>query len=380
MQTQKWKKIIGWTVAALAIIMVIWHNAPKPNKDDENKLVVAMSIGLTGGGAAYKKGIPNAIKMGARDELNRLGLSQESIVFDIQDNQTSPQTALTIYRLHEMRGFDVYFIGMTNEVVAVAPFLNKQNKPNFYDMTGAETMKKGNDQTLRVLCNMGMELNLIKKFLKKKKAKSLIFFVENNVVYHEQFNHQIRPLCQEMGVECSLEVFEPKERDFHTIVYKLKQKNPDVIFVGTFTNPFALRELYVQGLVHDNVLANAAFIGFLNNENIDNRVKAAFYFMADAFSIPGKSEKSEQFKKAYEKEFGTKPIYNDAYAYDTGVLLARAFAKHGKHLKAEDIVAETPYEGASGMVILDPKTRDLISDYLFARVNDQGVVEEVKLK
>ena len=381
MKKLNWKGILGWGIAAFVAIGIVGYNAyqAKPNKEDDNKLVVAMSVGLTGGGAAYKKGVPNAIKMGARDELRRLGLPEDSIVFDIQDNMTSPQQALTVYHLHEMRGFDVYFIGMTNEIVAVAPLLNKQNKPNFYDMTGAETMKRGNNQTLRILCNMNMEINLLRDFIKKKKAKSLLFFAENHVTHHEQFNHLIQPLCKEMGITCTSEFFEPKERDFHTIVYKLKQQNPDVIFTVTFTNPFALMELYSQGLVHDNVLSTITFIPFINNKNIDNRVKSAFYFTADAFSIAGKYPKSEQFKKDYEKEFGVKPIYNDAYAYDTGVLLARAYAKHGKHITTEDIIAETPYDGASGKIVMSPETRDLVSDFLLARVNDKGAIEEVKL-
>ena len=382
MAKQKWKKIIGWTVATLIVIVAIWHNAPKPEEADKDRLIVATNIPLTGAGSAFMKGVPNALKMGARDELNRLGLSQESIVFNIQDNKTSPQTALSIYRLHEMRGFDVYFVGLTNEIEAIAPALNKTNKPHFYDVFGTATMKRGNWQTLRILCNMKMEKEVLKSFIERKNAQNLVFFALNNTTYNEEWNFLVKPLCAEMGITCSSEFFEPRENDFHTIVYKLKQRNPDVIFVAGFGWVFyqALMELYTQELVHDNVIAPLNFLTFINEKNIDNHVKSAFYFMADASSIPGKSEKSEQFKKAYEKEFGTKPIYNDAYAYDTGVLLARAFAKHGKHLKAKDIVAETPYEGASGMVILDPKTRDLISDYLFARVNDKGVVEEVKLK
>lgn len=381
MKKTNWKKVIGWGVAALVIIGVVWHNAQTTNKNDEDKLVVAMNVPLTGGGASYKKGVPNAFKMGVRDELKRLNLPEDSVVFDIQDNTTTPQTALSVYHLQEMRGFDVYFIGMTNEIVAVSPLLNKTNKPNFYDMTGPETMKRGNNQTMRILCNMNMEINLLKDFLKKKKAKTLLFFAENNVAYHEQFNHLIQPMCQEMGITCSTDFYESKERDFHTIVYKLKQKKPDVIFAVGFSGSFfqSLMELYAQEMVNNNVLAPITFLPFINEKNIDNRVKSAFYFTADAFSIPGKSEKSEQFKKNYEKEFGVKPIYNDAYAYDTGVLVARAFAKHGKHITAEDIIAETPYEGASGKVVMDPRTRDLVSEFLLARVNDKGVIEEVKL-
>ena len=379
MQKISWKKLIGWVVAILVLVGVIYHNARNPQEADKDRLVIAMNMPLSGVGGAYKGGVPKALKMGVADELKRLNLPLDSVVFDVQDNKTIPQEAISVYRMQEMRGFDVYYIGMTNEIVAVAPMLNQTHKLNFYDMTGAETMKRGNEQTMRILCNMNMEKSLLQQFIEKKKAKSLLYFAENHVVHHEQFNHLIQPMCKKMGINCFAEFYEPKERDFHTTVYKLKQKNPDVIFAISFTNPQALMELYAQEMVHDNTITSVAFLPFINNPHIDNRVKSAFYFTADAFSIPGKSQKAEEFKEAFEQIYGTKPIFNDAYAYDTGVLIARAYAKHGKNITAQDIVAETPYDGASGKVVLDPVTRDLVSEFLLARVNDKGLIEEVKL-
>ena len=62
------------------------------------------------------------------------------------------------------------------------------------------------------------------------------------------------------------------------------------------------------------------------------------------------------------------------------MLIARAFAKHGKRLTAEDIIAETPYDGASGKIVMDSKTKDLISEFLLVRANENGIIEEVKLE
>ena len=382
MSQLNWKKVIGWGVSALVVIGVVGFNAYQTNKGDKNKLVMAMNIPLTGSGSAFMKGVSNAFKMGVRDELKRLNLPEDSIVFDIQDNKTVPQDAISIFNMQEMRGFDVYFVGLTNEIEAIASALNKTNKPNFYDVFGMATMKRGNNQTLRILCNMQMEKANLREFIEHKKAKNMVFFALDNTTYNEEWNYLVKPLCDEMGIECSAEFYNPRETEFRIIVYKLKQKNPDVIFAAGFGGAFyqSLMELYAQEMVHDNVIAPLNFLTFINEKNIDNRVKSAYYFMSNDYTIPGKVKQAGDFMARYEKEYGVKPIYNDAYAYDTGVLVARAFAKHGKHIRAENIIAETPYEGASGKVVMDPNTKDLVSKYSFARVNEKGVIEEVELK
>ena len=85
----------------------------------------------------------------------------------------------------------------------------------------------------------------------------------------------------------------------------------------------------------------------------------------------------ENFILKYKNAYGTEPTYTAAYGYDTGHLIVKAWVKSGK-VTPETLIAQTPYDGLSGHLVMDPNTRDLISTQLLGTFDENGKIVEWK--
>ena len=85
----------------------------------------------------------------------------------------------------------------------------------------------------------------------------------------------------------------------------------------------------------------------------------------------------KQFVQNYRENYGDEPTYMAAYGYDTGRLIVKAWAKSGK-VTPETIIAQTPYDGVTGHLVMDPETRDLISTQVLGTLDENGHVIEWK--
>ena len=111
----------------------------------------------------------------------------------------------------------------------------------------------------------------------------------------------------------------------------------------------------------------------LIDAQVDHRITQNIVFDAMQFNIYPDAD----FVKNYEKEFHKAPIYTSAYGYDTGRLIIKSFIKSGK-VTVDGILSATPYEGVSGHIELDMKTRDLKSTLIPATLDKDGKIIPVE--
>ena len=226
-----------------------------------------------------------------------------------------------------------------------------------------------------------MESPVYNRFIQQKEAKNIMFVGSNVMVADEEYNDFIKPYCQENGLNCQAEFFSPSERDLRTIVLKVKNKNPDVIF--TYGSPETLyqlaKEFKGQGIDLNKVLMTPVFLEVaLNDEFLTDIKKDVLFVNFDFYNTKEMSENGfleQNWVKNYIKEFGKLPMI---YYYESGRLLARGFAKYGKNVTAEDIMNLTPYQSVVGKIVMDKKNKELISRYGLSKVNDKGEIEKVE--
>jgi ABC-type branched-subunit amino acid transport system substrate-binding protein len=98
-------------------------------------------------------------------------------------------------------------------------------------------------------------------------------------------------------------------------------------------------------------------------------------FVCPLFDIPGKVAKAADWRSQYEKQFGLKPTYVPAYAYDNATLIVKAFAEKGK-VDVASLTAAAPFQGINGEIALDAD-RDIKATVTLAEIDDKGAIVEL---
>ena len=125
MKKINWRQVIGWTLAALFLAVVISVNVHNTRKAHKGKFVVAVNIPLSGTFAqAFKSGFA-AFKAGIQDELKAQGLPLEAVYIDLGDNRLNATEAITIFDKQKIFGFDAYYVAAADTFNAILPKLNE---------------------------------------------------------------------------------------------------------------------------------------------------------------------------------------------------------------------------------------------------------------
>ena len=380
---KKAKKILIWCVVLVLLICVVGLNIHKNQKAHEGKFVVAVNIPLSGAFAqAFKSGY-SAFKAGIADELKAQGLPSDSVYIDEGDNKLNTTEAITIFNKQEMFGFDAYYVAEAGTFNAILPKLKQSGRPVLFISTTEKLFKQGAPNTIRLFAHLSMEMAAFNRYVEQEQAKNIMFVASEIMVAEEAYNDFMKPYCKENGLNCHAEFFEPSEKDFRTIALKVKEKNPDLVFL--YASPNALyqlaREFKTYKLDLSKILMSPVFFEVAMSDEFSVDIKKDFVFICADFYTTDAVSKSgylqQDWVKKYIKEFGKIP---HIYFYENGRLLVRGFAKYGKNLTADNMMSLMPYKSIFGDIRMDKKNKELIGVYDLAKVNDKGEIEKVKWK
>ncbi|MGD0657973.1 MAG: ABC transporter substrate-binding protein [Syntrophorhabdales bacterium] len=116
-----------------ALVLVSFYGCGQKEKA-QSSVRIAANIPLTGPQASFAGEYPVGLKMGIEEEAAARGVDPAVFKLDIQDNQGSPQTALTVFQSQKLRGFDVYISGLSMASLAIAPELDKMDTPHIFSL------------------------------------------------------------------------------------------------------------------------------------------------------------------------------------------------------------------------------------------------------
>jgi len=365
------------TAAVLVVAGVVGYHVWKGDKNSA-AITIAGNIPLTGPIAATTGQYPNGVTMGVDEACPRFGVPREVFRIDFQDNAGNPTNAVSLFQQQKLRNFDAYISGTSECSLAVAPLVDETGKPHF-TLAFDPFFVNGGPNRMRILANSRIEGPLFVQYAKSKKARSVYGLHVNSAYANSEWDRIIAPGLKEAGITSQEEAYDFDQRDFKNLALKVEKENPDLIFVIGYSihlQPL-LRDLRTRGLVTDGrVMSALDFIVFLY-ENSPREELLGVVFACPWFEIPGKVPDAGEWRDRYTQRFGRKPTYQEAYGYDTGGVMVKAYKEKGK-VTTETILAALPYDGVTGTVRLD-ENRDLIGTLTIARVRPDGKVEEVNL-
>lgn len=368
-----WKKVIGWGVAALVVIGVVGFNAWQNNKIKEQKFVIGMNLPMTGALALFTKPYVQGFQMGIKDELEKQNIPLDSVEVLMGDNKGTSSESVSLFHEQNLKGIDVYISGFAYATRAVENLVATHQIPHFI-IAFQEDLVKNYPNNIRILPNYGIEQKLFVDFLKKKAPKKVFVFSNSDPAFSEVINRYFIPYMKENDIDYKHEQIDTGFKEFRVLAQKLEKYQPDVVLNLAFSYELQnfLTKLKTYNLITpQNSYWDLDFMDLVYSEK-DFELLKDVVFTTTEFDM-NKIPSQKEWKEKYFKLYGEKPAYQSAYGYDTGRLIIRAFAKNGK-VDVDGILSQTPYQGISGSIEMDTKTRDLKSTLISATLDKEGKI------
>jgi branched-chain amino acid transport system substrate-binding protein len=339
------------SVFAIALSVVLFsacNNTPKKSEP----IKIGIIVPLTGELGSYGKNIEDGAKL-AVEALKKDSVDVELILAD-----SKGETKEGISLLQKMINIDgcKYFIGDISSTVTLAMLPVIESNKVFLFSPGAATPKLTNSSKYfaRNWPSNNEEANSAAEyaFNKMNHKNASIVYVNNDwgLGLQENFEKKFNSLG---GKVLSSEIYEYENKDFKTIILKLKSTKPECIYLagnqkemGFFMKQFGEAKLNIP------IISNTTFLE-------DDCLKAAGVF-AEGVIIPTPAYKANDstsqsiftFYNAFKTKYGKEPSLVDANGYDAVMLIVKGIKEKGNDPTkvAEQIRNLKNYNGAGGLL------------------------------
>jgi branched-chain amino acid transport system substrate-binding protein len=366
-------KILIGLVVLLVIVELILISVKFTGKTiggELNKEVIKIGFTgpLTGEVSAFGEGERQGIDL-AIQELNKEGgLDGRKVEIIYEDSQCQPNLAASNVQKLISTGIEV-IIGDTcsSATLAAAPIAEKNKVVLITPISGADSISNSGDYIFRnFIPNSYYSKAGAEKISRMGIEKVAVMYINNDAglswknTFIESFNGKIT----------NIESYAPQEKDFKTSLLKIKESNPELVFLAGYYSDGALvlKQAKELGLNQQFFGAGDAFDDPAFIEAAGESAEGFMYLSVPA----GFGGKFTEFKQKFEKKYKEEPSLFATYAYDTTIIVLEAIKKCG--LDSEEIkncLYKTDYYGITNHITFD-KNGDLVGGETIIKVIKNG--------
>ncbi|GAA0239552.1 ABC transporter substrate-binding protein [Actinomadura nitritigenes] len=289
----------------------------------------------------------------AVDEWNKAGgIDGRTVKLDVFDDQGDPTVGTNIARKIGSQHY-IAMIGTAESAVtiAMAPTLRQEEIPNIASgQSNGMVALKSPFLFLNGPTSTTYDETLAKYVVDAKKMKK-IAMISNNGSYGKGEHDAFLKALSDRGVKpVADEVVTTDQKDFSAQLTKIRQRSPEVIFIGSEEVESGLIVKQARDLGIDAPFAGAAPQGTpvyrdtAGVKNVEGTIVSSPYLSNDV------SDASKKFAAAYKAAYGEDAELHGAKAYDgTSILLtALKNSKVATGKKLADAIRAVQYQGLLG--------------------------------
>ncbi|WP_433462576.1 ABC transporter substrate-binding protein [Spirillospora sp. CA-128828] len=316
-------------------------------------LVDAQSGQLSSLGKWEHKGAKLAV-----DEWNKAGgINGRTVRLDVFDDQGDPTVGTNLARKIDSQGY-IAMLGTAESAVtiAMAPTLRTAEIPNIASgQSPGMVALKSPFLFLNGPTSTTYDETLAKYVVDGKKLKK-IAMITNNGAYGKGEHDAFLKALSDRGVKpVADQVVTTDQKDFSAQLTKIRQKSPEVVFLGAEEVESGLIVKQARDLGIDAPFAGAApqgtpvYLDTAGARNAEGTIVSSPYLGNDI------SDASKKFAAAYKAAYGEDAEMHGAKAYDGAQILLTALKNSGvaKGRKLADAIRAVKYQGLLGNFAYD---------------------------
>ncbi len=360
------KKLSLLVPMAIFAFVAVFSTA-MPSAADE--ILIGNIQDLNGPNKAFGLAMTNAAEI-YKDRVNAGGgINGMKLKIISYDTKSEVNEAISAYRrLCDLDKVSVV-LGppIANMGIALAPIAEGKKVPIiglFMDERGT-TQPNGKPWTYMFLAQnaSGAQARTIGSYaIKELKLKkyALLYNQQNaySVSLAEPFIAYVTAGGASVGVK---ETFLTADKDYRTQLTKIKQANPEAIFMPNYPQeiPLTLQQAYDLG-IKATILGNNSYIPFAMASHTNSKASEGVYF---PYGIDPSDPKLKEFGAEYEKRFGYPAISQSFSGWDSFGALVEAYKralsvskKPTPQMLADELSKTKDFPGYQGPLTISPKT------------------------
>lgn len=344
----------GLTYLLLAGFLVsILFSGCKQNTDTVQPIKIGSVLSLTGDlaeyGARCKEGIDLAV-----DEINSSGgINGRPLQIVYEDDKGIPTEGVAAFnKLITMDKVPVVVGAVSSSVtLALEPIATSERIFLFSPVSSSPKIPGKSKYLYTMWPPDTLEARALAEFANQqlKKSRAAILYVDGE--YGLGLMEQFRNRAQELGMQVvAAEAYPLNNKDFRFVIPKLKQVNPDVVFLAGYHKEmaFATKEIREAGM-DQQILGNTDYeVDELLQ--ITGKASEGAIYATPRFNPNQGGAAMEQFAAKFRERYHKDPSLFQANAYDLIHFIAIAFKTNG--VSSDALVKYVPtirdYDGASG--------------------------------
>jgi branched-chain amino acid transport system substrate-binding protein len=386
------KKLIAVTAVLTMAVSLVGCGSKSTSGSGGDTIKIGANFEMTGGVAAFGNSQLNGIELAA-DEINKAGgvLGKK---FDIvkQDNQSKADESTRVAtKLITQDKVDVLMGATTStNTLAAVQVANDKKTPMLTasatnpDVTFDSKKNKLNEWVFRACFIDPFQGSVMANFSTQKlNAKTAVIYTDNASDYSKGLQKVFKASFEKNGGKIlAEESFQTKDTDFKAVLTRIKQQNPDVIYVPGYYEEVGkiVKQAREMGITVPMMggdgwdapqLMEIAGKDALNNTFISNH-----------YSSEDPDPKVKKFVDAYKAKYNTVPDAMAVLGYDGLYMVADAIKRAGEvdKTKIKDALAATKdFEGVTGKIALD-KNHDPVKAAVVLEYKDGKQVYKDKIQ
>jgi len=368
-------------VAVSAILLSTVSCSKKETTKEESTTIKLGAIGpYTGAVAVYGIEARNGIELAVKEINANGGIMGKQIDLIAEDDEGAPEKTVNVYKKLTIKdGVDIIIGSLTSGCTAAITSLAQAQKVLLFAPAATQpNITDAGDYIFRACFIDPFQGTVGGKFaaekLGKKKA-AVLYDIQNDysLGLYENFKTSFEA---EGGTVVAAESYTTGDKDFNAQITKIKNENPDVIYLPDYYQTVALvaKQLRAQGVTVPAIGADG-WGGIVDNAG--DEILNGYY--SDHYAADSTDDKVIQFVDAYKKEFGTTPVSFAALAYDCVYMLKDAIETSGtvETSAVRDALKNTNGSYVTGHLTFDEKRNPVKSAVMMQIVKKDGKLTPV---
>jgi branched-chain amino acid transport system substrate-binding protein len=356
------KKLGRYGAGALALVAAAagcgapGHDS-SPDSSGSGPVKIAVVDAQSGQDSSLGQWEYDGVKLAVRQANTRGGIGGRKIVLTLLDDQGDPTVSADIARKVASGGYVAVFgTAESADSIAMAPILRRAKLPAITSGQSPELAALHDPYEFLNTPTSVTYDNTLANYLVKTRGFKSIAMITNNDAYgmgeHDAFKSDLSTLGVRPVAE---EVVTPDAKDFSADLTTIRQKSPQVLFIGAEEVESGLIAKQARALGIKAVFAGAAPLGTPIFPATAGQANAQGTIVSSPYLSNDLNAQSRAFAAAYRAAYGQAPELHGAKAYDGAQIVIQALRNShaAAGLKLASAIRAVHYHGLLGNFVFD---------------------------
>ncbi len=356
---------------------------PSGNGEPERMQVkIGFAAPLTGDNAVYGQGMKRAVELAFKEANNseEVRAAGYEFVLRAEDDQGDPKQAVNVANLLAGDTDVIGVIGHFNSgcTIPASPVYEDAGMAMITVSSNPQITAQGFAVVNRIVARDDAQGAFAAQLVFEDFGYDSVAIVDDSTPYGQGLADEFVKTFEALnGTVLAREAIQTREVDFSALVTRLKSLNPQAVYYagahtegGLISKQMSEADLDVP-LIGGDIIFSEEFITIAGAANAEGDVATMLGLPLD------QQARGQDFKAAYEAEYGASPEAYDSYAYDAAAIFVEAVLEAGpERAGVIEAVRGIEYDGVTGTTQFD-ENGDTLNQAISAYRVTNGAWEQI---